>query len=304
MMTRTDPGRGGTPLTRLFLLGSIGWLLSAGQVLAATVGTPIVSSHSWRSGASADPEFGTWRGSRLDVRNVFVAHSSWDAMNKKLTSSTFKNNCTQTPLCVISMAPFPDNMAGQFQQCAGGQFDADHKKYAGLMANVVRGTGIVRLAWEADGGSGHAWQIKTTSNLAPFKSCFRRLAAIYRAAGLRVEWTVSKNCLFDDLLASYPGDDVVDFWGLHYYDSGRNPVRTLSGWLSTAKSHGKLMDVSEWGLWQHGDNTAYVQSMSNFFKANAASIGYENYYENPDAPHRLEPTTKFPKAAALYKQLW
>ena len=72
MMTRTDPGRGGTPLARLFLLGSIGWLLNAGQVLAATVGTPMLSGHSWRSGASADPGFGTWA-----IRRPTCATCSW-----------------------------------------------------------------------------------------------------------------------------------------------------------------------------------------------------------------------------------
>ena len=221
-------------------------------------------------------------------------------MNKKLTSSTFRSNCTQTPLCAISMAPFPDNMAGQFQQCAGGQFDANHKKYAGLMANVVRGTGIVRLAWEPDGGSGHALGMRTTSNLAPFKSCFRRLAAIYRAAGLRVEWAVSKNCIFGDLLASYPGDDVVDFWGLHYYDSGNKPDREkplARRREEPRQAHGCPGMGSVAARRQYRLRAEHVQ----FLQGERRQHRLRELLREPRRTTPAGADDRFPKAAALYK---
>ena len=102
----------------------------------------------------------------------------------------------------------------------------------------------------------------------------------------------------------YLGDDVVDLWGVHYYDSG--PImntqprwdaayrRTFNGgpwglgtWLQAAATpveqggHGKRLAVSEWGIWQRGGQTAaaaddpvYVHNMWQFFQANAPTIAY------------------------------
>jgi hypothetical protein len=96
---------------------------------------------------------------------------------------------------------------------------------------------------------------------------------------------------------------VVDFWGLHYYDSGKNPKQQSDAWLAKAKAHGKKLNFPEWGVWQNGDNAAYIKAMFDFFKANAGSIGYENYFNKASA-HALHPSSKFPKARSLYAQLW
>jgi hypothetical protein len=43
--------------------------------------------------------------------------------------------------------------------------------------------------------------------------------------------------------------------------------------------------------------------MYQFFKANAAKIAYENYYNCADV-HQLGTSTQFPNASAMYQQLW
>ena len=74
-------------------------------------------------------------------------------------------------------------------------------------------------------------------------------------------------------------------------------------------AHGKLLDVPEWGVWARhttpaaSDSPVYIQGMYQFFKANAAKIAYENYY-NCDAIHQLGTTTLFPNASAMYQKLW
>ena len=45
------------------------------------------------------------------------------------------------------------------------------------------------------------------------------------------------------------------------------------------------------------------ERMETFFKANAADVGYENYYNRPLA-HQLHPSTRFPKARSAYASLW
>jgi hypothetical protein len=43
--------------------------------------------------------------------------------------------------------------------------------------------------------------------------------------------------------------------------------------------------------------------MYKFFKANAGSISYENYF-NTNVKHRIFPVNAFPNASARYQQLW
>ena len=131
---------------------------------------------------------------------------------------------------------------------------------------------------------------------------------------------------------AYPGDDVVDIVGIHYYDNPKYPRQStqaewdrqstmtyaggpmgIATWVPWAASRGKKLAVSEWGVWgvegftgsvdTKGDDPVYVQNMYDFFKAHAAAIAYESYYGRP-ALHRLFPTTVFPRSSALYRQLW
>ena len=51
------------------------------------------------------------------------------------------------------------------------------------------------------------------------------------------------------------------------------------------------------------DNPVYVQNMYAAFKANAAALEYESYFDTM-ATSRIWPTTRFPKAAAAYRALW
>jgi len=52
------------------------------------------------------------------------------------------------------------------------------------------------------------------------------------------------------------------------------------------------------------DDPVYIANMYKFFKTNAASIAYETYFNAMPDQHLLCPTTRFPRAAAMYKLLW
>ena len=147
------------------------------------------------------------------------------------------------------------------------------------------------------------------------------------APGLKIEWTSAKRGKQDfNVLQMYPGDDVVDLWGVHYYDSG--PIKNtqkiwdqyfnmsnnggpfgLGTWVRAARAHGKRIGIPEWGVWDQGggrhstDNPVYIENMYRFFKTNASSLSYENYYNCPTVT-RVHPTTHFPKASSTYQRLW
>jgi beta-mannanase len=169
------------------------------------------------------------------------------------------------------------------------------------LIKAARPGAVVRLGWEANGGSGHPWRIGTAANVGPYKECFRRLARIHRAAGLRVEWTNSKSQMLP-YMDTYPGDDVVDLWGLHQYDNGAKGI-VFADYVAQAARRGKKVGVGEWGLWRNGDNPDYVHRMFAQFRANASKLAYENYY-NAKTDHMLHPRTRYPRAARAYRELW
>ena len=68
----------------------------------------------------------------------------------------------------------------------------------------------------------------------------------------------------------------------------------LGSWLAAAQQHGKKLAVSEYAVWQQDAQTAaqaddpvYVDNMYRFFKANAASIAYESYFNSMPDQHTL-----------------
>jgi hypothetical protein len=282
-------------------LGFLSWASAPSPAAAAEVNTPIVSDLPWRSGVwSHDPGFAAWRGRPLDVKVLFVQHDTWDHMTTLLRGAYFQRECRSTPLCVVSLAMVPKSAAGQFAQCAGGSFDATHREMAGLIA-AARPGAVVRLGWEANSYAGHPWRIGTAANIAPYKACFQRLARIHKAAGLLVEWTNTKDTQFP-YMDAYPGDDVVDLWGLHDYDNAQKDL-SFATLVAEAARHGKKVGVSEWALRRNGDNPDFVRQMFEKFRANAANLAYESYF-NRKAEHMLYPTTVYPLSAQVYLDLW
>jgi hypothetical protein len=297
---------------------------------ASYTNTPKVSGLPWRSGGtSPDGSFGTWRGRPMDVIVTFVEHTSWDSMRKKLASKTFRNLARLTPQVVVSLASFPRSYRRAHAACAAGAFDQYFREFGALMAAGGAGSAIIRLGWEANTGSSHQWGIDTQAEIPNYVACFRREAAALKstAPGLQIEWTnAKKGKLPISALASYPGDDVVDLWGVHYYDSGPQKLTQalwdqyvnatyqggpwgIGSWLAAAKAHGKKLSVPEWGVWDRdsggptADNPVYIDNMYRFFRDNAPDIAYENYY-NSSLRHQLNPSTKYPKAGAKYRELW
>ena len=319
-------------------------LLAAATASPATAdgvsGLPWLSGTSQGGGCLAD-----LRGRPLDVLVNFVTHKSFPAMVAQTGQQLFKDTGRAAPLWAVSLPLLTDDTRRQFALCAGGNFDPSWQAIGRNLASAVSGepdaTLVIRLGWEANLAS-HPWGVTSPDQIQPYKDCWRRAAAQLKAGAataapdvrLQLEWTNAKKTPNTAIrvLDMYPGDDVVDLWGVHYYDSG--PImntqprwdaayrRTFNGgpwglgaWFQAATTpveqggHGKRLAVSEWGVWQRGGQTAaaaddpvYVHNMWQFFQANAASIAYESYLSS--AGHALCPNTSYPNAAAQYRADW
>jgi hypothetical protein len=277
-------------------------------VARADVSTPIISGLRWRSGATTGgfPCLADLRHRPLDALNVYLAPPSFPQMVQN-AGAWIQRYGAKAPLLVVSMALLPSQNKGQFAQCAAGTFDEYFRQIgAGLQKTPAQGV-VVRLGWEANLGSKvHPWGVDTAAQIPLYKSCWRHAAQALKAGGpiVKVEWTNSKKTdnTSVHVLDMYPGDDVVDLWGVHYYDAWplkntqniwdeyynityNNGPWGLGTWLAAAKSHQKKLGIAEWGLKQLGTQTAaeaddpiYMDNMYRFFRNNATDIAYETYF--------------------------
>jgi hypothetical protein len=290
---------------------------------------PVLSGLPWRSGSSC-PEHGLaqWRGRALDVVVGFVEHDTWAAMLKHLRGSYFRNRARLAPQYVVSLPMLPRSEHQQHARCALGEFDDYFRQMGSLLVGAGAGDAVVRLGWEANHVS-RPWGVSDAAAIPDQVACFRREVEALRstAPGLEIEWTMGRRSTVPfNVLEMYPGDDVVDHLGVHYYDNvapkiakqaawdGHYDAARLGGpaglgrWLQAARARGKKLAVSEWGVWNQGsvaksDNPVYVDNMYRFFQANVADIAYENYFNCPEK-HRIGAAGLFPKASAKHRELW
>src|SRR3954471_7264521 len=227
----------------------LGLLLATLATAPALAGGPpattILSGLAWRSGSTeggGSDCLGPFRNRSLDVGVNYVVHSTFAAMVKQTApGGAFAASANKMPLWVVTLPLLADDTAGQFAQCAAGTFDGSWQAIgANLSAVRPQGGTVVRLGIEANGGSGHAWVVKT-GQAQDYVACWRRAAGQLKSAapGISLEWTSSKKTpntalhvppWYQDAPAGlYPGDDVVDLWGVHYYDSGPE-MNTQARW--------------------------------------------------------------------------
>jgi len=296
------------------------------------------SGLSWFSGAT-DGGFqclAQMRHRALDVEHVYVAPQTFADMVQN-TGSWVPRYASKAPVFMVSLALLPKANKSQFSQCAAGAFDGYFRQVGANLRQAHARAVIIRLGWEANIGSGsHPWGVDTPDQVPAYVACWRRAAAALKAGGpaLNTEWTSAKKTANKALHVTdmYPGDDVVDVVGVHYYDSGpekstqavwdkyygitfNGGPRGLGTWLDFARSRGKKLAVSEYGLWRQGamtaaqaDDPVYVDNMYRFFRDHAADLAYETYFNAMADQHALcnadGTPTSFPGAAAAYKADW
>jgi hypothetical protein len=142
----------------------------------------------------------------------------------------------------------------------------------------------------------------------------------------KFDWNPTANAKMATLIATYPGDDVVDYITVDIYDTSRNVAtaypypnpcddacrlkRQQANWNNIlyelkyiigpfATAHGKPIGFTEWGVWSEagvngstpggGDNPYFIQQMYNYINDPANNVAYTVYFEAnpPGGNHKL-----------------
>lgn len=313
---------------------SAGSTSAGGTVLADPAVMPVLRSGlSWRSGVyrpgssrARAQAFATWRGRPLDVVVDWPARATWDDVIKPEWLYKLWRGTSYTKVFGVAMLPEEDDSA-TMAKCAAGDYDARWRQFGRIIkARGLDEQTIVRLGWEFNGD----WYKWSAWDPAAFVACWRHIVASARtqAPRLRWDWTVNRGegKSVTDARKAYPGDAYVDIVGVDAYDAwpGATTEMTwlvqyagpygLKFWADFAAAHRKPLSVPEWGVYpgtafrghSGGDNALYIRKMVEFFQANAASLAYEAYFNEPAAYYAgsLYDPVQNPRASAAYLEAY
>ena len=301
---------------------------------------PSRSGLAWPSGAAFDDAspttFELFRGRKIDLRTGFWKFNTWAGMRvlDGLKNKLYPLGTTGKEMLAMCYYPFPTEQSPKtggmavWQMAARGDFDEHHRVIARAISNY-QGPFLFRIGHEWNGAA-YPWGGVYDVAVAPYYiAYFRRIVDILRAAHptCLIDWCcLKRNGAPFAIQSFYPGGDWVDFIGHDRYDryptfkiqadwdkrymemetKYGSPVG-IGAWLAYAKSEGKKLSIAEWATANpseggSGDNPFFIEKMLKFFKANAADIGYECYFNRRTGlgGHHLSDN---PLSGAKYKQL-
>ena len=229
---------------------------------------------------------------------------------------------------VIALPLWPIRSEGSLAACAAGDYDDEWRQLGVTLVAHDRQRSTVRLGWQFNGDDVE-W---SATDPVSWPECFRRVVSSIRenAPEILVDWSMNAHGTSEppggDAFDVYPGDDFVDIVGIDTYDmtpsspdeaafvaqcEGPDGICVVADF---ARQHGKLLGVGQWAVVTcngfgdaGGDNPFYVERMHQLFEENADIMGYETYYNDPNAGEfctSLHDPVEAPLASTRYRALW
>jgi len=271
--------------------------------------------------------FERWSGGPVGCVEEFLSSDSW----KDISEPTWwlarwaADPDKQRHHLVVSVPLLPDSGA-DLATGAKGNYNHYFETLAGLLVHHGFRDATIRLGWEFNARA-YPWAVRTNGGAngaggpADFVEYWRHVVAAMRAvpdSRFTFDWSVNNGSSLFPPEQAYPGDDVVDVVGIDAYDHVWGPYgaqvtdparrwesissgpNNLNWWADFARSHGKLIGLSEWGLIRgghgFGDNPYYIQHMLDWAAANR--VVYAIYF---NATNSVITSDVFPRAAAVYR---
>ncbi|HEX6872153.1 MAG TPA: glycosyl hydrolase [Micromonosporaceae bacterium] len=249
----------------------------------APLGAFLGSDHH---GVAAITAFERWLGAPVAVGHTYLPGDNWsdlagvdwvlDPWTAWRRAAPARMLVLNVPMVAPNEADLPDpDVAALLRQGADGWYDQYFRALAdGLVRRGAVDT-ILVLGWEMNGTT---YSSRCGPDPAAWRAYWRRIVAVMRAVPgqhFRFDFTPVRGRHAVPWAQCYPGDDVVDIIGMDSYD--QRPGTTFADFIrqpdglrdhaAFARAHGKPMSFPEWGLFDHGDNPAYIQAMSTWMGA-------------------------------------
>ncbi|MEU5308043.1 glycosyl hydrolase [Streptomyces sp. NPDC021562] len=190
---------------------------------------------------------------------------------------------------------------------AGGSYDGHFRALARRLVAVGAPDTVVVLGWEMNGVT---YTHRCGPDPAAWKAYWARIVTAMRSVpGQRFRFDFAPDRGRDAVpwTRCYPGDRYVDIVGMDAYDAPRGlsfPEQVaepygLRAQVDFARAHGKPVSYPEWGLYENGDDPAYLRGMLDWF-ARVRPV-YQTLTDY--CPHGVWGCRGNPRSTAVYRSL-
>lgn len=175
----------------------------------------------------------------------------------------------------------PD-VAARLREGAAGRYDQHFAVLADRLVARHAADTVIVLGWEMNGTT---YAGRCGPDPQAWREYWRRIVTAMRAvpgAQFRFDFAPARGAQGVPWPWCYPGDDVVDIIGMDSYD--QEPGSSFSDFVQQpyglqaqvdfAAGHGKPVSYPEWGLYDYGDNAAYVREMYRWI--NTHNVAYQS----------------------------
>ena len=263
--------------------------------------------------------FSTWLGREATVGHTYLPGESWqdlegpdwilDPWAAWRSAEPGRTLVLNVPMLAPSEPPVADDEAVRLLRLgAEGSFDHHFRALAERLVQRNAAQTVVVLGWEMNGTT---YSGRCAPDPTAWKAFWRRIVAVMRSVSgqdFRFDFAPVRGAQAIPWPRCYPGDDVVDIVGMDSYD--QHPGRTFTEFIHQpyglgdhaefARDHGKPMSYPEWGLFENGDNSAYIRAMSAWISSH--DVAYQTISDY--CPHGVWACFANPDSSQAYRQMF
>jgi hypothetical protein len=263
--------------------------------------------------------FSAWLGKEITVGHTYLPGTSWkdvegpnsilDPWTTWQSAKPGRTLVLNVPMLSPSEPAVADDEAVQLlRRGAGGEFDRHFQVLGRRLVDRKAAHTILVLGWEMNGTT---YSGRCAPDPTAWKAFWRRIVAVMRTVpgqAFRFDFAPVRGAQAIPWPECYPGDDVVDVVGMDTYD--QHPGRSFDDFVHQpyglldqadfAQKHGKPMSFPEWGLFDNGDNPAYVTEMQSWISAH--DVIYQTISDY--CPHGVWACPDNPKSTQAYQRLF
>lgn len=272
---------------------------------------------SGSEGVAAVDGFGSWLGAGVTVGRTFLPGASWEDLQGPdgildpwtgwRAARPGRLLVLNVPMVAPNEPPVGDAQAAHLlADGAAGRYDTPFHTLAHRLVQRQAGDTVIVLGWEMNGTT---YSGRCAADPEAWKQYWRRIVAVMRAVPgqrFRFDFAPARGEQAIGWTRCYPGDDVVDIVGMDAYD--QHPGHTFRDFVTQpyglqkqadfAAAHGKPMSYPEWGLYDFGDNPAYVCAMHSWITTH--DVAYQTISDY--CPHGVWRCGGNPGSARAYRQ--
>jgi hypothetical protein len=271
------------------------------------------------SGVAAIDRFAAWLGARVTVGHTYLAGNGWDDIEGPdwvlapwtawLRAAPGRLLVLNVPMVVPNEPPLRTGAAAsELRRGAAGDYDAHFRALAQRLVDAGAPDTILVPGWEMNGTT---YSSRCAPDPSAWVGYWRHIVAAMRSVPgqrFRFDFDPVRGPQAIDWTRCYPGDDVVDIVGMDAYD--QRPGSSFGDFVNQpdglrtqaefAAAHGKPISFPEWGLYDYGDDPAYIQAMFDWMATH--DVVYQTITDY--CPHGVWDCTSNPRASARYRALF